>query len=473
MSHFRIAPACAFATLLCLALFHPCTHADSENFELLYSLGGECTDVVMEGQLAYVVGGGHLKILDVSTPSAPQILSTRSTTGNRVAQLTVVDGRAYVLVGSDFYKILGPVKLDIFDVANAAAPTLLASHDLSNNTPGGLAVSGDYAYTTVSFSGLLGGVKGVAQGGDLKILDISEPTIHNEVGGWQFTDDTPFRLDVVGSLAYICCGCTGCLRIFDVADPAGPTPVNSFYAGGLLTGIDFVGDVAYLSWAIPVTNSGGIEVVDAANPLAPAVLGRGDLGCTPMNVVVQNGIAFMPTLNSGLRVADVGVPEAITPAGYYETSGYCLGVAVAGEVVCLASEDGLFILRYTGAGSGEILEQPQGGWFEVGEPLELCVGVSGMLGAPTYQWFKDGEAIPGATDPCYEIDALALADDGWYRCRILETAKAVYESDPVHIEVFAAGSLPAAGGCGLALLVAVCGFAGVHALGRKRGTDQS
>jgi len=473
MSHARAALIPLFAMLVCLAPCHPDAHADGI-FELIYCRAGDFSDVAVDGQLAYVVGGGMLKIFDVSTPSAPVALCSTGTAGDRGALVAVADGRAYVLVGTDLAKINGPVLLRIYDVTDPEAPVLLGSHSLGDDTPGGIVVSGSYAYVTVSFSGLLGKSGGVGYGGDFLILDVSEPSVYNEVGAYEFTEDTPYRLHVAKGLAYIGCGflINGALHIFDVSEPSDPTPVSAYQAAGAVSGVDLEGDVAYLSWLGPMGANGGVEVVDVANPQAPSQLGVQDFGWAALGMAVHNGAAFVPTMYFGLAVADVTNPEAMRPAGYYFTSDWALAVTLADGLVYLATEDEFFILRCIGVGNGEISEPPCGGWFEVGDPLELCVGVSGMMGALSYQWLKDDEALPGETDACYIVDAVALADDGWYVCRVSDGGKTVYETDPVHVEVFAVGSLPAAAACGLALLVAACGLAGGRALWRKRAPSR-
>jgi len=444
-----------FTVLGCVAVCQPASHGDSENFELVYSLGGECTDVVVDGPLAYAVGGGSLKILDVSSPAAPEILSTRPTTGDRSAQVAVADGCAYVLAGTSIMKMLGAVVLDILNVEDPADPVLLGSHSLQNDTVGGIAVSGSYAYATVSFSGLLGGSSpgGLACGGHLKVLDISDPTVYNEVGAFEFGSLVPFRVVVADGVAFICALCLwdGYLRFFDVSEPGDPVDLGSYHAAGAVTGVDLVGDVAYLSWTVSTTSRGGVEIVDIADLEAPVQLGVQDFNWAAMHVRVRNSLAFVATMNGGLRAADVQVPEAMAPAGSYDTSGMGIGVALAGGLVYLASEDALSILRYTGAGPGEFTEQPRGGWFEVGEPLELCVGLSGTVEPVTYEWRKDGQPLAGGTDSCYTVDALTQVDEGRYVCRVADNAKAVYESDPAHVQVFAAGSLPGLGAVGLAI----------------------
>jgi hypothetical protein len=121
-----------------------------------------------------------------------------------------------------------------------------------------------------------------------------------------------------------------------------------------------------------------------------------------------------------------------------------------------------------GAESMTFTKQPVGGWFQEGMPLNLSVDVEGTSGDVSYQWIKDGQDLPGETD--YELtrDSLAVADSGWYCCRVNDEAKSTALSKSVHIEVFAAGSLPALSHVGLVATFALCCAGGFLAIRRSR-----
>lgn len=50
-----------------------------------------------------------------------------------------------------------------------------------------------------------------------------------------------------------------------------------------------------------------------------------------------------------------------------------------------------------------------------GETMTLTVAVTGDLAPYTYQWYKDNNAIPGATAATYEKTSLATTDSGTYK----------------------------------------------------------
>ena len=60
-----------------------------------------------------------------------------------------------------------------------------------------------------------------------------------------------------------------------------------------------------------------------------------------------------------------------------------------------------------------ITAQPQGGAFNPGAPLNLAVTANGT-GPLTYQWFKNGAALPDATGATFALASLVPADAGRY-----------------------------------------------------------
>jgi hypothetical protein len=67
---------------------------------------------------------------------------------------------------------------------------------------------------------------------------------------------------------------------------------------------------------------------------------------------------------------------------------------------------------FFGAAPPVITVQPAGGAFYTGQSLSMAVWASGA--ARTFQWFKNGSAIPGATNWTFGIASLAPTDAGTY-----------------------------------------------------------
>lgn len=101
-----------------------------------------------------------------------------------------------------------------------------------------------------------------------------------------------------------------------------------------------------------------------------------------------------------------------------------------------------------GDSSPEIVAQPQALFVPPFDYFQLVVGVISGKEPTTYQWFKDGVAIPGATSPLYfQFDANASQHDGEYCVEVTNPNGTVTSNkvdvvvkDPAEIS-FAASSL--------------------------------
>lgn len=111
-----------------------------------------------------------------------------------------------------------------------------------------------------------------------------------------------------------------------------------------------------------------------------------------------------------------------------------------------------------------------GGKYEVGATVNLRVVFIGMDGAgATFQWFKSGTPIGDATGSSLLFAPVTLADGGAYFCEVNIPDKAtVFVTDPTILTVLPEGSLPVAGGMGLALLAGACALAGAVGIRRRK-----
>jgi hypothetical protein len=88
----------------------------------------------------------------------------------------------------------------------------------------------------------------------------------------------------------------------------------------------------------------------------------------------------------------------------------------------------------------------------------------------TFQWSKDTTPIASASGSSFSIQGLQASDSGSYVCTITIDAKATVEinSAPVVVDVVPVGSVPIAGGLGLALLAGACALGGVGSIRRRK-----
>ena len=111
-----------------------------------------------------------------------------------------------------------------------------------------------------------------------------------------------------------------------------------------------------------------------------------------------------------------------------------------------------------------------GGKYEVGATVNLRVVFVGMDGAgATFQWFKNGAPVADAVGSSLVFAPVTLADAGSYSCELNIPDKAtVFLTDPTVLTVLPEGSLPVAGGMGLALLAGACALAGAVGIRRRK-----
>lgn len=110
------------------------------------------------------------------------------------------------------------------------------------------------------------------------------------------------------------------------------------------------------------------------------------------------------------------------------------------------------------------------GKFEEGATVTLRIAFNGVDGSgATYQWFKGSSAITDATGSSLVFAPVTVADAGSYSCELNLPDKAtVFVTDPAVLTVLPEGSLPVAGGMGLALLAGACALAGAVGIRRRK-----
>ncbi|MBB5350869.1 hypothetical protein HNR46_001103 [Haloferula luteola] len=82
----------------------------------------------------------------------------------------------------------------------------------------------------------------------------------------------------------------------------------------------------------------------------------------------------------------------------------------------------------------EFFEQPVDTYAVEGSTVELT-GDAYTYGNPGYQWFKDGEAIPGETDVSLILTGVSSTDDGEYYLRVTDDVELGLFADSVVVEV--------------------------------------
>ncbi|MFN0068653.1 MAG: hypothetical protein ACKVYV_13580 [Limisphaerales bacterium] len=233
---------------------------------------GNSHDVAVQGPFAYLADGdAGLQVVDVGDPGAPRLVGTLDLPGLS-SGVRVRGTVAYVADGF--------AGLHVVDVSDPARPARHGSLITSGN-PLRLDVANGLAYVASFSEGLL-------------IVDVSDPA-NPVVRGTAHTGGVALDVQVVGDWAYVANG--GGLSIIDVRDSAAPVLVANHPASLHSSSVTVVDGLAYLGSASPQ----GLAVFDVREPAVPTPAGAympGDI----VAVEVVGDLVYATSYTEGLRI---------------------------------------------------------------------------------------------------------------------------------------------------------------------------
>ena len=318
----------------------------------------------VSGGTAYVaLESFGIKIIDVSDPSAVQVLGGIPT-GSNSRDVAIRDRTAFITQGEAGLRIL--------DISNPAEPVEKGRYD-EGVYAHSISIAGNIACLSQSNEGptlvldisdpanpdSLGQIEGpnLRYSNDCKIIgstaflamgsrgfgiaDLTDPAHPAEIG----TCDTPgrgYRLDVSGHYAYV--ADNDSLIIIDISDPGNPRRAAA------IAGRDEVSDVVVRgNYAYVADYYEGLTVVDISNPLHPAIAGYKDTQ-RAVRLELKDDIAYIGDFGDGVTLLDISDPTDPEFMGRYDTPSAAEGVAVddRGYIFATDMEDGLFIIQYNG-----------------------------------------------------------------------------------------------------------------------------
>jgi hypothetical protein len=156
------------------------------------------------------------------------------------------------------------------------------------------------------------------------------------------TYDTPgFAFDVVvrGDVLYVADG-SGGLLILDIGNPEAVSPLGYYKTLGLAKSVEVSGSYAFL-----IDYAYGFQIVDVSDPTSPSYAGHSAaLGDIWMMRMGDDGYLYIADVGNGLRIWDVGDPGQPVEIGRFDTPGYALDVALAGNRALIADAWNGFLL---------------------------------------------------------------------------------------------------------------------------------
>jgi hypothetical protein len=303
---------------------------------------------------AYVTADDHLKILDVSNPSSPTLLSDLVLTPDEGTpcfnfwgvDIHVAGNYAFIAVNKtegcsddDDY-----VTLEIVNVSNPRAPRWVGRYEPPFYIQYPLAVyaRGRYVYLQTIYRldvldiskpaapeviGWCGCNSGHCYYGDIKIrgnyaylagngllvADISDPEFPIMVGKFECPSyQGAWGVHVDGNSAYVAYDTAG-LQVVDVSNPNSPAKVGHYdFSHEAVTGLDSRDNYIYL-----LTSYEGLKVIDVSDPSSPKLHGNNDIVKEATNVHVSGSNAYVRTRYEGLQIFDISNPSLPVRRGAY------------------------------------------------------------------------------------------------------------------------------------------------------------
>jgi hypothetical protein len=297
--------------------------------------------VAVSGRYAYVANYASktLQIVDVNTPSNPQLLGAVTTSGNPIA---VAAAGRYVYIEFQF-----STSLEVIDVSNPASPIGVAVIP-TGNFPAFIAASGRYAYIVNSGASTL------------MIADLNSPT-NPVIIATIATGAGPVCVAVSGHYVYVTCSNGSLLDVFDVDVPSAPVLVGTVATDTNPDSVAVVGRYAYVACA----GASKLDVIDISSATAPTVTGTIATGAFPASVAVAGRFAFLANRNANsLQAIDVSNPTNPITAGSVTAGGQPVSVAVVGRYAYVANYSGKTLQIFDLGGA--YLQELESGSLETG-----------------------------------------------------------------------------------------------------------
>ncbi|MCP4712457.1 MAG: hypothetical protein GY869_27860, partial [Planctomycetes bacterium] len=288
--------------------------------------GYSINSIWIEGNLAYVLTGAELRIVDISEHSTPTLLSALE-----------LEGGAFRIAVQGDYAYVGGSGVHIIDISDPENPFELSTSGFMLNH--GIAVNGQYAYVSedrlrvidisdpanpsdVGLSQPISQSEQLSISGDyayvakeqfqLSIIDISDPANPQEIN----TIDLPgVGYDVFTTDDYLyTSSISGGAAIFETIDPASPTPIGYYHTPGVPNAIDIHYTRCHVTYG-----SSTYHLYDLSDLSQPDQLGSNRLDISTNNVVANQTTAFIVD-GANLHAFDISVPELPREIGFFTAS---------------------------------------------------------------------------------------------------------------------------------------------------------
>ena len=318
---------------------------------------GEARDVVISGERAYVVdlhAGMH--VIDIGDSADPEIIATVDIEGYAHG-ITVRDNTAYVAC------YMGG--LSVVDITIPADPKLLSTTHIYGDILD-IAVTEDIAYIAAGITGLqifdvsnpsslikmggmvgYGGIQNVALSNDaiylsgcagLQMIDTNTllSFLNNQAFGSIKTSGEVKAIAMAEGYIY---AIGAALDVIDLGNPENPVVVTSLEVSGL--DILIADKRAYIA-----DGNRGVHIIDLSDPLSPQIISTIETKSWAYSAYVTGNIAYVADGYSGLTIIDIGEESDPQILGDIDTPGTYAegGIAVKGNIAYVTDGVGLHMI---------------------------------------------------------------------------------------------------------------------------------
>jgi len=273
------------------------------------------TPFYSNGKVFIAYGSAGLRIIDVSSPSSPSLLSTVALSG---------DSRAVVVGGNYAYVAARDSGVHIINVINAASPVKIKT--IKTPRARGVATNGTILCVAASDSGM-------------GLIDISDPanaSVISYTGSSVYGENVTVNGNIAGLTDY------GQITFYDITTLT--VPVKKGSTGPIKIGNNgnegFVIDDTFAY--VPVGDS--LKIFNITDLMAPTLVSKIKTGGYGYTAAIAGNYCYVASEGTGVRAINISNPLAPVEDGYYDFIAQSRGVTVDGKYVYVAEKaDGLTI----------------------------------------------------------------------------------------------------------------------------------
>ena len=308
-------------------------------------------DIVRDQNRLYYGLLDHIRIIDASTPAAPQYLG--QFLGATNAEIGIA-AQGNLLAGA-----FG--QLFLYDITDRTNPQLISTWDPPGYGAWDVALKGSIAY--------------VADGASIRAVDVSDPA-HPVLTGSLASDQQSFMVTIDGAFG-VSGGYNG-IQTIDLVDPQHPGP-GTIINGALMDvtlQLLLRGNILYAVTS-NYSSAGIVTLIDVSMPTSPVVLGSYSSpgNFQPLGIAVSGNEMYQIGSQQSLELVDLSSPATPVRLGMAKLpTGHSSAMQVVGDYVYLGSSGIKTVDVYspghmqevsntTIGGSGEILCADGGNFF--------------------------------------------------------------------------------------------------------------